>query len=214
MPPPLLELEPELLERVPEWCSVSDRLWEKCRREYAVCVAAHTASSAAAADESVLQWAIDTLIALLVVPHGLTDAWALPVIPMGISYALSAGAFGSLCPERWLPLVGAVASVVHFAMDLGYGLSSCLVLACIVCHVRQRDQVAYCLLVAYMLLIHLPQHYTRVIPDTSMPGWLALAAFAAGSWHARPLVLLRASSLCRRVAVTLIVAHTIANTVS
>jgi hypothetical protein len=194
---------------VPAWRSALDRAWDVGRREYVV--TSRAAAAAATTDEGGLQRAIDTIIALLVVPHGLTDAWALPVIPMGLSYGLSAVLCGVLCPERWMPLVGAVASVVHFAMDLGFGMSFCLVMACIACHVRQRDQVAYCLLVAYMLLIHLPHHYERVIPDTPLWGWLALGAFAAGSWQVKPLVLLRVSSLCRRVAVTLIVAHTVAN---
>jgi len=204
-------LKPEVSREqpVPAWRSALDRAWDVGRREYVV--ASRAAAAAATTDEGGLQRAIDTIIALLVVPHGLTDAWALPVIPMGLSYGLSAVLCGVLCPERWMPLVGAVASVVHFAMDLGFGMSFCLVMACIACHVRQRDQVAYCLLVAYMLLIHLPHHYERVIPDTPLWGWLALGAFAAGSWQVKPLVLLRVSSLCRRVAVTLIVAHTVAN---
>ena len=78
-------------------------------------------------------------------------------------------------------------------------------------NVRQRDQVAYCMLLAYMLSIHLPFHYLRVIPDTPALGWLLLAAFAAGSWKAKPLVVMQCSGMCRRAAVTLIVAHTVAN---
>ena len=131
-------------------------------------------------------WPIEGVVALLIAPHGLTDLWA-------------------------LPLAGAVASTVHFAMDLGWCVSSALVLFCILCHASSRDHLAYCALVAYMLAVHLPIHYLRVAPVTPVAGWLLLAAFTAGSWKANPLAMLRCSRLWRRAAVTLIAAHTVAN---
>jgi hypothetical protein len=155
-------------------------------------------------------WPIEGVVALLIAPHGLTDLWALPLAPMGATYAVCC-ALGALCPQRGLPLAGAVASTVHFAMDLGWCVSSALVLFCILCHASSRDHLAYCALVAYMLAVHLPIHYLRVAPVTPVAGWLLLAAFTAGSWKANPLAMLRCSRLWRRAAVTLIAAHTVAN---
>ena len=96
-------------------------------------------------------------------------------------------------------------------MDLGYLCSLGLVFGCVCCHVQKRDDLAYNILISYMLLIHLPWHYLRVIPATQVFGWVLLAAFAGVCWWARPLALLRGSSWCRRAAVMLIAAHTVAN---
>ena len=157
---------------------------------------------------SISQWAIDTFIALLVVPHGLTDAWAIPVIPMGICYSLSAIVVGCLCRNggfhswvRWQGrafrygswLLSVIIPVPACRMPCATARPSCILFAGGV-HAADSSAAA----------LH------KVIPATPMAGWLALAAFAAGSWS-RPLVLLRASSFCRRVC-DVIVAHTIANT--
>lgn len=200
--------EPRERQRVPEWSSLYQRCEALVALELAVCLKAQ--AGAAGKHEGKLMQAIEVLVSLLVVPHGLTDLWALPLIPMGVTYAVCC-VLGGLCDERWLPLIGAVASVAHFAMDLGWCFSSALVLACITCHVRSFDQGAYCMLLGYMLSVHLPYHYLRVIPDTPLLGWMLLAAFAAASYLAKPLVLMQCSGLCRRAAVTLIVAHTVAN---
>eukprot|EP01047_Picozoa_sp_COSAG01_P076455 COSAG01_NODE_13428_length_1587_cov_0.811828_1_plen_165_part_10 len=53
------------------------------------------------------QRVVDAVIALLIVPHGLTDAWSLPLVPMGLCY-LCTGIMGALWPEQLLPLLGAV----------------------------------------------------------------------------------------------------------
>jgi hypothetical protein len=71
------------------------------------------------------QRVVDAVIALLIVPHGLTDAWSLPLVPMGLCY-LCTGIMGALWPEQLLPLLGAVATVVHFAGDVGYLPALCL----------------------------------------------------------------------------------------
>ena len=76
---------------------------------------------------------------------------------------------------------------------------------------RQRDQAAYIGLLVYMLGVHLPFHYLRVVPNTPWYGWLLLLTFTVGSVRAKPLALMQCSSMCRRVAVALIVAHTVAN---
>jgi hypothetical protein len=153
---------------------------------------------------------VDAVIAVLVVPHGLTDAWSLPMIPMGTAYALSCS-FGMVCPERYLPFVGGVASVVHFAGDLGYPISIALVVGLVALHERDCDKAAYVILLAYMVSVHLPGHYSRVASSTPTPGWIALLMFACVSWAMEPLCLLRDSVLYRRLGVALVVAHTVAN---
>ena len=190
------------------WRALSLQARKAWEREKAVCVRAYESDEVGNLDVS--QRVIDTVIALLVAPHGLTDLWALPFSTMMVSYAAMA-VCGAMCSEHYLPLVGFVASVIHFATDLGYLSSFGLVFGCVCCHFRGRDDLAYKVLLAYMLLMHLPFHYLRVIPDTSIGGWLLLVVFAGASWWVRPLALLRGSTICRRVAVILIAAHTIAN---
>jgi len=175
---------------------------DRGRRELATCAAARQAG---ASDGPAMRLA-EALVAPLVVPHGLTDLWALPAAPTAAAYALC-GALGALCPRRLLPLLGACASVAHFAADLGWPGSCALVLLCAGCHARQRDGAAYCALLGYMLCVHLPRHYLRVAPATGPAGWALLAVFAGASWAARPLALLRGSALCRRAAVALVAAH-------
>merc|ERR1711907_67776 len=99
----------------------------------------------------------------------------------------------------------------HFSGDFGCAVSVCIVVGLVGLHFASLDFPAYCVLVAYMLCIHLPLHYLRVLPVTPVLGWLALFAFTCASWLARPLGMLRGSALCRRAAVSLIVAHTLAN---
>ena len=195
---------------VPEWSSAYQRLEALVASEFELCVQAQKAGHKPLALWPV-EAAIETIVAVLVVPHGLTDLWAVPPVLMGLSYGTSCVLVGGMCPERWLPLCGAIASVVHFGMDLGFFFAACLVLACITCHVRQRDQAAYIGLLVYMLAVHLPFHYLRVVPNTPWYGWLLLLTFTLGSVWAKPLALMQCSSMCRRVAVALIVAHTVAN---
>ena len=101
--------------------------------------------------------------------------------------------------------------MAHFSMDLGAAPSVAVVAGLALLHECGRDFAAYCVLLTYMLVMHLPAHYTRVIPDTPAWCWLGLVAFTALSWKMRPLGLLRGSSLCRRAAVALVAAHTVAN---
>jgi hypothetical protein len=154
--------------------------------------------------------ATETLIALLVVPHGLTDLWALPLRPVLAAYACC-GLACALCPAPWLPAVGLAASVTHFAGDLGWGGGAAVVAWCVGCHARQRDPLAYWLLLGYMLGVHLPAHYGRVAAHTPPAGWLALGALGAGSLWLGPLRLLQRSEPCRRAAVALVAAHTLVN---
>jgi hypothetical protein len=153
---------------------------------------------------------VDALIALLVVPHGLTDAWALPPLPTAAAYA-SAAAATALCPDSWLPHLAAAASTAHFAGDHGLAPALALMAALLALHATARDPAAYALLLAYMLAVHLPRHYARVAADTPAAGWTALLALAAASWAAQPLPRLRASPTARRLAVALVAAHTAAN---
>ena len=188
------------------------RAWVEAaaRREAPALTAAHAAAADEAAQQGFPQSVIDWLVALVVAPHGLTDAWTLPLIPMGLTYAV-AGALGAVIPEQHLAWVGGLASVVHFSMDLGAAPSVAMVAGLVVLHECGRDFAAYCVLLTYMLVLHLPVHYTRVIPDTPAWCWLGLLAFTALSWKMQPLGLLKGSALCRRAAVALIAAHTVAN---
>ena len=196
---------------VPEWSSAYQRLEALVASELELCVQEWQKAGHKPLALWPVEAAIETIVAVLVVPHGLTDLWAVPPVLMGLSYGISCVLVGGMCPERWLPLCGAIASVVHFGMDLGFCFAACLVLACITCHVRQRDQAAYIGLLVYMLAVHLPFHYLRVVPNTPWYGWLLLLTFTLGSVRAKPLALMQCSSMCRRVAVALIVAHTVAN---
>ena len=74
------------------------RAWVEAaaRREAPALTAAHAAAADEAAQQGFPQSVIDWLVALVVAPHGLTDAWTLTLIPMGLTYAV-AGALGYSC---------------------------------------------------------------------------------------------------------------------
>jgi hypothetical protein len=163
--------------------------------------------------ESGIQCVIDGAIALVIAPHGLTDAWALPLAVWVPSYLIAA-LVGGLCPEVQLPWIGGLASAVHFAGDVGLWYALALVLLLVGLHLKagnRGDTAAYVVLLSYMFAVHLPIHYARVGPSTPVWGWAALFLFACGSWAVDPVLLFRTSSVCRQAGVTLVLAHTIAN---
>jgi hypothetical protein len=65
--------------------------------------------------------------------------------------------------------------------------------------------------VVYMLVVHLPFHYYNTLQQTEPWGILALVSFSIGSVCIDPVVVLKRSLFSRRVALWLVIGHTIAN---
>jgi hypothetical protein len=154
--------------------------------------------------------AAEAAIALLVVPHGLTDLWSLPAAWVWPAYA-GCGAFCAACPAGWLAALGLCGSVVHFAGDLGFAGACLLVGLCVALQARGREAWAYRVLLAFMVCVHLPAHYGRCAALTPAAGWVALVALGLASLRAGPLGLLRGSAAARRGAVSLVCAHALVN---
>lgn len=100
----------------------------------------------------------------VVTVHGIVDVLSPTKLLLYAAVGLAAGASPRLrCllldHLTWLFFV---ASWVHFAEDLGCALSAVLHLAVVTLHTRESTEVATRLMLAYILLIHLPCLFWRL----------------------------------------------------
>jgi len=113
-------------------------------------------------------WQLIELMVVFTVPV-LCPTWALAIVAghgatdwvLGWRLLLYAGVL--LPTPGWVVTPGfAVASLSHFAADVGWQLSLGLHVALLLLHLGARSGQAFLLLVAYMTLVHVPAHCVDV----------------------------------------------------
>ena len=107
---------------------------------------------------------MDALINLLVCPHGLTDLWTCPTTTLAVAYGGSALAATTLPDDAVLAVFLAVSAQHLGAVVWAVALAG-------LCSVT----AAKALLLAHMLLHHLPTHYADA--DMTIPRTASLIAF-------------------------------------
>lgn len=108
-----------------------------------------------------LRW----LLSVCVVPHGVTDIFEFSVERVSLAYGLSLWWCVCVrsCAVQWLV---AVASVVHFSRDVGGGLHALVAMGMLLSgmlgwHRAGKSIRSYAILCVYMLVVHLPRHYSQ-----------------------------------------------------
>lgn len=154
---------------------------------------------------------VDFCLCFFVVPHGLTDAWC--AAPASVVGWYGAGLVVALSVSGrvwWVP--AGTASVVHFAGDVGAAWAVLLVAVLAGAWRVNCERWAYALLLAYMMLVHLPRHYASVGDCTSWVGVCGLVALGVASAWLEVCARLRSSAGWRRAATWLVVSHTLLHT--
>lgn len=84
--------------------------------------------------------------------------------------------------ETGINIVFFLASMAHFAIDIGSMGSTFLHGALAIACVKQRQDVAIQFLMIYMCFVHVPMHFTRVLCERSLESTLSVTASLAAAW--------------------------------
>ena len=136
----------------------------------------------------------------VVAAHGSTD---IVLGPRLICYV-----FVLLPLPDWMVTCGfAIASLKHFAHDVGMNFAVVLHLVLVVLYARARTQLATSVLLGFMVLVHLPRHFARVLTeDYAFEAMAFCALFTATLDYMK---LWKESFLLSHVAQRLVISHVI-----
>ena len=161
-------------------------------------------------NESEVEQIIELIFGLFVLPHGLTDLYehTLPRIQLyyGASFLLHL-----LMPRFLRPVLLAMLSVLHFEADVGGSYASLLVLLLIALKFFDHERNAFLLLAMYMVLVHLPHHYTRCAVYLDKWAWTAILMSGTVGWGLQPIRKVRQSSAYEFLASWLVSSHVMIN---